>query len=66
MKGVTVKKAILRFFSGTDLISHPQKFQPWALADPPFTFFAHISKIFDKYHMLIFFIEYLGSLPPVD
>ena len=33
--------------------------------DPPFTFFAHISKIFDKYQMPIFFIEYLGSLRPV-
>ena len=33
--------------------------------DPPFTFFAYIPKIFDKYHMLIFFIEYLGSLRPV-
>ena len=35
------------------------------LADPPFTFFAHNSKIFDKYQMPIFFIEYLGSLPTV-
>ena len=33
--------------------------------DPPFTFFAHISLIFDKYQMPIFFIEYLGSLRPV-
>ena len=33
--------------------------------DPPFTFFAHISLIFDKYQMAIFFIEYLGSLRPV-
>ena len=35
------------------------------LTDPPFTFFAHISLIFDKYQMAIFFIEYLGSLRPV-
>ena len=35
------------------------------LTDPPFTFFAHISLIFDKYQMPIFFIEYLGSLRPV-
>ena len=35
------------------------------LTDPPFTFFAHISFIFDKYQMAIFFIEYLGSLRPV-
>ena len=33
--------------------------------DCPFTFFAYIPKIFDKYQMLIFFIEYLGSLRPV-
>ena len=33
--------------------------------DPPFTFFAYIPKIFDKYQMPIFFIEYLGSLRPV-
>ena len=33
--------------------------------DPPFTCFAHISNIFDKYQMPIFFIEYLGSLRPV-
>ena len=26
MKGATAKKAILRFFSGRDLICHPQKF----------------------------------------
>ena len=35
------------------------------LTDPPFTFFAYIPKIFDKYQMPIFFIEYLGSLRPV-
>ena len=35
------------------------------LTDPPFKFFAHISKMFDKYQMPIFFIEYLGSLRPV-
>ena len=35
------------------------------LTDPPFTFFAHISKIFDKYQMPIFFIEYLGTLRSV-
>ena len=35
------------------------------LTDPPFTFFAQISKIFDKYQMPIFFIEYLGSRLPV-
>ena len=29
MKGATVKKAILRFFSHRDLICHHQKFQPW-------------------------------------
>ena len=29
MKGATVKKAILRFFSRRDLICHHQKFQPW-------------------------------------
>jgi hypothetical protein len=34
-------------------------------APPPVTFFAHISKIFDKYQMPIFFIEYLGSPRPV-
>ena len=33
--------------------------------DPPFTFFANIPKIFDKYQMPIFFIEYLGSLGPI-
>jgi len=35
------------------------------LTDPTFTFFAYIPKIFDKYQMPIFFIEYLGSLRPV-
>ena len=35
------------------------------LTDPPFTFFAYIPKIFGKYQMPIFFIEYLGSLRPV-
>ena len=32
---------------------------------PPLHVFAHISKIYDKYQMPIFFIEYLGSLWPV-
>ena len=35
------------------------------LTDPPFTFFAQISKIFDKYQMPIFFIEYLGSIQSI-
>ena len=35
------------------------------LTDPPFTFFTQISKIFDKYQMPIFFIEYLGCLRSV-
>ena len=35
------------------------------LTDPPVTCFAYIPKIFDKYQMPIFFIEYLGSLRPV-
>ena len=36
MKGVTVKKAILRFFSGRDLICDHQKYQPWRT--PPSSF----------------------------
>ena len=62
MKGATVKKTISRFSSGRDLICHPKNFN---LDKPPFTFFAHTSKIFDKYQMPIFVIEYLGTLPTV-
>ena len=62
MKGVTAKKAILRFFLAGISYVTPKNFN---LGRPPFTFFAHNSKIFDKYQMPIFFIEYLGSLPTV-
>jgi len=49
-------------FSRRDLICHSQKFQ---LCQTPVHVFAHISKIFYKYWMSIFFIEYLSSLRPV-
>ena len=62
MKGATVKKAILMFFLAGISYVTPKNFN---LDKPPFTFFAHTSKIFDKYQMLIFFIEYLGTLPTV-
>ena len=62
-RGRLWKKVILRVFSGSGPICHSQKFQP--SQTPPSRFFAHISLIFDKYQMAIFFIKYLGSLRPV-
>ena len=44
MKGVTVKKAILRFFSGRDLICDHQKFQPWQT--PPSRFLPRSPRFF--------------------
>ena len=46
-------------------LSHSSFPKNSTFTDPPFTFFAYIHKIFDKYQMLIFFIEYLGTLPTV-
>ena len=63
MKGATAKKATLKVLSLAGISYVTQKFL--TVADPPFAFFAHISKIFDKCHIQIFFIEYLGSLTPV-
>ena len=62
MKGVSVKKVILMFFLEMIPFVIPKNSN---LDRPPFTFFAHISKIFEKYQMRIFFIEYSGSLTPV-
>ena len=63
MKGASVKKVILRFFLAMIPFDIPKNFN---LNRPPFTFFVHISKIFDRYQMPIFFIEYLGSLRTVS
>ena len=61
-RGRLLKKLFWGFFWQWSHLSLPKIS---TLTDPPFTFFAHISLIFDKYQMPIFFIEYLGSLRPV-
>ena len=61
-RGGLIKKLFWGFFWQWSHLSLPKIS---TLTDPPFTFFAHISFIFDKYQMAIFFIEYLGSLRPV-
>ena len=61
-RGGLLKKLFWGFFWQWSHLSLPKIS---TFTDPPFTFFAHISLIFDKYQMAIFFIEYLGSLRPV-
>ena len=61
-RGWLSKKLFWGFFLAGISYVTPKNFN---LGRPPFTFFAHNSKIFDKYQMPIFFIEYLGSLRPV-
>ena len=61
-RGGLIKKLFWSFFWQWSHLSLPKIS---TFTDPPFTFFAHISLIFDKYQMAIFFIEYLGSLRPV-
>ena len=61
-RGGLIKKLFWGFFWQWSHLSLPKIS---TLTVPPFTFFAHISLIFDKYQMAIFFIEYLGSLRPV-
>ena len=60
MNGASVKKVILMFFFWQ--WSHLSFPKISSLTDPPFTIFAYIPKIFDKYQMPIFFIEFLSSL----
>ena len=55
-------KSYFEVFSGMIPFVIPKNFN---LHRPPIHVFAHISKIFEKYQMQIFFIEYSGSLTPV-
>ena len=63
MKGASVRKVISRFFLAMIPSVIPKNFN--LDRPPPFTFFEHNSKFFDKYHMPIFFLQYLGSLWPL-
>ena len=61
-RGRLWKKLFWGFFLAVVPFVTPKNFN---LNRPPLHVFAHISLIFDKYQMPIFFIEYLGSLRPV-